>query len=207
MGRRSKQVERQQEILGHFGQAILDDGLEGATTGNVARRMGIKTSLLMHYFPSKAAMVAAMVKDLIRRYRERFQSDLDDHIQPEKRLAFILDQLLSPVWEDPEQSGLFYACFPLIFREESVREEYQALFQFFRSFLEKELTDAMEAEVILTQNAQPLAELIITIIEGKGVYHRIVNNTKWEEERKKHLLSVIWHILRPITMESTLNKD
>lgn len=207
MGRKSIQAERQQEILGHFGKAILEVGMEGATTGNVARRMGIQTSLLMHYFPSKAAMVAALVKDLIRRYMERFQSDLDDQIHPESRLEFILDQLLGPVWEDPEHSGLFYACFPLIFREESVRQEYQSLFEFFRSFLERELSDAMEAGVIQSQPSRPLAELIITIVEGKGVYHRIVNDTNWEERRKENLQSVIWQILGPNARKQTSNRD
>lgn len=195
MGRKSLQAERQQEILGHFGQAILEVGMEGATTGNVARRMGIKTSLLMHYFPTKAAMVAALVQDLIRRYRERFQAALDDQTNPENRIHFIIDQLLSPVWEDSDQSGLFYACFPLIFREHEVRREYQALFGFFRDFLEEELSMAIREGIIPPQDCREAAELLITIVEGKGVYHRILNDPVWEATRKAHLKEVIWTIL------------
>lgn len=206
MGRKSIQAERRQEILIHFNQAIIADGLEGATTGNVARRMGIRTSLLMHYFPSKESMVEAMIAELVSSYEENFSSTLETRKDPKERLVFILRQLLGPNWEEGDQTKLFYTCYSLIFRHEGIKKEFQKLFQIFRQFLVRELRSSMENKVIIEQSAEEMADLIITLVEGKGIYHQIVDDPVWAERQHSHLFQWIWGILtNNITKSASTN--
>lgn len=195
MGRKSKQIERRQEILGHFSQSIIDDGLEGATTGEVARRMGIQTSLLMHYFPSKESMIEAMISQLVSTYEERFSSTLETWQDPTGRLTYILHQLLGPDWEGADQSKLFYTCYSLIFRHSGIKQEFQKLFTLFRQFLIRELRYAMDQGVIANQPVEEVADLIITLVEGKGVYHQIVDDAAWAEAQHSRLFQWIQGIL------------
>lgn len=195
MGRKSIQKERRQEILTHFNQAIIEDGLEGATTGNVARRMGIKTSLLMHYFPSKESMIEAMISQLVSTYEGRFSATLEIRQDPTERLTYILQQLLGPDWEGADQSKLFYTCYSLIFRHRGIKKEFQKLFAIFRQFLIRELRYAMEQGVIADQPEEELADLIITLVEGKGVYHQIIDDAAWAHEQHSRLFGWIWGIL------------
>lgn len=195
MGRKSIQIERRQEILTHFNQAIIDDGLEGATTGNVARRMGIRTSLLMHYFPSKESMIEAMISQLVSAYEEKFSTTLETWQDPRERLTYILQQLLGPDWEGADQSKLFYTCYSLIFRHEGIKKEFQKLFTIFRQFLIRELRYAMDKGVIADQPEEEIADLIITLVEGKGVYHQIIDDSIWAEEQYSRLFRWIWGLL------------
>jgi AcrR family transcriptional regulator len=44
---------RKPEILKCFYETILAEGIEGASIGKIAKRMGIHPSLIMHYFPPR----------------------------------------------------------------------------------------------------------------------------------------------------------
>lgn len=174
MGRRSNLEIRREEALDHFGQAIVEDGLEGASTGNVARRMGIPTSLLMHYFPSKAAMVEAMVDRMVSGYEERYLPLLSQAMEPAGRLDFILRSLASLEWENTDRKRLFQSCYPLVLRDEKVKAKFQALFDRLRNFLMQEFHNAMEAGLIPAQEPGRLADLIVTVVEGKGIFHPMI---------------------------------
>lgn len=195
MGRKSIQIEKRQEILSHFNQAIIEDGLEGATTGNVARRMGIRTSHLMHYFPSKESMIEAMISQLVSAYQEKFSSTLERQQNPTERLRYVLQQLLGPDWEGADQSKLFYTCYSLIFRHEGIKHEFQKLFSIFRQFLVRELRYAIDAGVIVQQSEEEMADLIITLVEGKGIYHQIIDDSLWAQQQHARLFDWIWRIL------------
>ncbi len=174
MGRKSNLESRREEVLDHFGQAIVENGLEGASTGNVARRMGIPTSLLMHYFPSKAAMVEAMVDRLVSGYEERYLPLLSQAVAPAGRLDFILRSLASLEWENTDRKRLFQACYPLVLRDETVKAKFRALFEHLRNFLVQELQSAMEAGLIPSQEPGRLADLIVTVVEGKDIFHPMI---------------------------------
>lgn len=201
------QAEKQEEVLEHFAQAIIEDGLEGASTGNVARRMGIKTSLLMHYFPNKSVMVEAVVQRMVASYEEKFLPSLSPIQDPVDRLHHIISTLVSPEWEIADSQRLFYTCFSLIFRDQEVKKQFQTLFDQFREFLVGELTAAMEQKAIPYQDPDDLANLIITIIEGKGFVHSVISDVSWSVRQQKILLKLLWSIIAgKIILTQTLDE-
>ncbi len=202
MGRKSIQGERREEILDHFCQAVIEDGLEGASTVNVARRAGIRTSLLMHSFPSKVLLVRGMVKRLISTYESNFLPELAQVKAPADRIRHIVRTLLGDTWEFLDQQGLFYTCYSLSFRDPEVKGEFQRLFVHLRNFLIDELQSAMTQGAIPYQNPEDLADLIITIVEGKGLYQPLGQSETWARRQSEFLIdtlerSIFHHRERP----------
>ena len=90
---------------------------------------------------------------------------------------------------------MFYTCYSLIFRHEGIKKEFQKLFTIFRQFLIRELRYAMDKGVIKDQPEEEVADLIITLVEGKGVYHQIIDDSAWAEEQHSRLFRWIWDLL------------
>ena len=195
MGRKSVQEQRRAEVLDHYARAIIEDGLEGASTGNVARRMGIGTSLLMHYFPSKEAMVRAMIARIVDAYGGMLIELLDHVTDPLARLRLIVNRLVGTGEQDPELQRLFYSCYPLVFRDEKIRGMFQEMFVQFRLFLESELESAMEAGKIPRQSAPDLAAMIVTVVEGKDLFHPLLADQEDLQKQQKLLVNWVWELI------------
>ena len=59
---------RKPEILENFYQVIIQEGIEGASFGKIARRMNIHPSLIIHYFKNKKNMTLALADFLVEKY-------------------------------------------------------------------------------------------------------------------------------------------
>jgi AcrR family transcriptional regulator len=61
--RRQRQAEeRRQEILAAALDTFAEHGYDGSTTREIARRAGVAEGLIYHYFPSKRALLDAMLR-------------------------------------------------------------------------------------------------------------------------------------------------
>ncbi|RLV66416.1 Transcriptional regulator, TetR family [Streptomyces sp. CBMAI 2042] len=60
---RARSEERRAEILGATLEVIAERGYRGATLGAVAERVGLTQQGLLHYFPTKEALLVAVLED------------------------------------------------------------------------------------------------------------------------------------------------
>ncbi|MFE2289778.1 TetR/AcrR family transcriptional regulator [Streptomyces sp. NPDC059452] len=60
---RARSEERRAEILGATLEVIAERGYRGATLGAVAERVGLSQQGLLHYFPTKEALLVAVLED------------------------------------------------------------------------------------------------------------------------------------------------
>ncbi|MFD7429770.1 TetR/AcrR family transcriptional regulator [Streptomyces sp. NPDC059818] len=60
---RARSVERRAEILRATLEVIAERGYRGATLGAVAERVGLSQQGLLHYFPTKEAMLVAVLEE------------------------------------------------------------------------------------------------------------------------------------------------
>jgi len=76
----AKHEEKRREILEAAGKCFVRNGFRGASTTNICEEAGISPGHLYHYFPSKEAIVAAMVEAHLVKTAERFAeiADSDD---------------------------------------------------------------------------------------------------------------------------------
>jgi TetR/AcrR family transcriptional repressor of bet genes len=104
MGRPSNRQERRQEIVAAFARVLADHGYAGATIAAVAAEAGLAPGLIHHHFDSKADLLAALLHDLIARFRtrvRRYESDQDGllaYVDGALKLDGEADQLAARCW-------------------------------------------------------------------------------------------------------------
>ncbi|WP_334666572.1 helix-turn-helix domain-containing protein, partial [Streptomyces cyaneofuscatus] len=60
---RARSEERRAEIMRATLEVIAERGYRGATLGAVAERVGLTQQGLLHYFPTKEALLVAVLED------------------------------------------------------------------------------------------------------------------------------------------------
>lgn len=75
---------------------LLDDGYAGTTVGRVQQRAQVARGTLLHHFPTRGALMAGVVEDIIeRRLRVLTAPQPDDDIRPTN-----WDELVDLVWHE-----------------------------------------------------------------------------------------------------------
>jgi TetR/AcrR family transcriptional regulator, transcriptional repressor of bet genes len=80
MGRRSLRQERRAELVTAFARVLARHGFAGATVAAVASEAGVSPSIVHHYFTDKGELLAALVAELLARFRRRtrtFEAETD----------------------------------------------------------------------------------------------------------------------------------
>src|ERR1700754_6844 len=73
----AKHEEKRREILEAAAKCFVRDGFRGASTTNICEEAGISPGHLYHYFPSKEAIIAAMVEAHLVKAAQRFAEIAD----------------------------------------------------------------------------------------------------------------------------------
>lgn len=107
--RRKKQPELvQRALLDHAAKLAVEQGLSGVTVQAVADAAGVTKGGLLHHFPSKQALIAAVFADLL----EALDRQLDARIaaDPTAHGAFTRAYLDSVFDIEPEANGAVWAA-------------------------------------------------------------------------------------------------
>jgi AcrR family transcriptional regulator len=173
MGRKSIAKIRKREILEHFFLLVKEEGLEGASTVKLARRMKIHSSLLMHYFHTKEELIHALVEYMMELYEENYRPLIEAIPDSRDRFAYILDLLFSLDWQELAEGAVYYSCFALLFRYPLIRERFAQNYQHFHQSLVYELNLAQAAGLIPPQEVSDTAHVLIAMAEGLNQYERV----------------------------------
>lgn len=74
MGRRSLRDVRRAKLVAAFAQVLARQGFAGATIAAVAEEAGFAPGLVHHYFTNKSELLAALLAELMTRFRRRTHS-------------------------------------------------------------------------------------------------------------------------------------
>jgi AcrR family transcriptional regulator len=78
--KKAKQARSQatiEAILQATAQILIHDGIDAASTNRIAEKAGVSVGSLYQYFPSKEAVIFALVE----RHVQRMQKQLEDHVE------------------------------------------------------------------------------------------------------------------------------
>ena len=170
MGRHSLADQRKPEILEHFYQVLIKEGLQGASIAKIAKHMGVNPSLLTHYFKSKEEMVIELLELFFARYNDAFIIKIQKIHDPEKRFDTLLDTFFGVEWDDLMDTSAFYACFYIGFRNKRAAQSIKLAFSRLKEFVCQELELAVKAGILKEIDVEMTADLIISIQEGISFY-------------------------------------
>lgn len=164
---------RKQEILEHFQQVLIEEGIEGASMAKIAARMGVHPSLFVHYFKTKYEMILGLVDYILEKYEGTFIKKLEEIKNPEERLKAGLETIFGVGWISVVDTRAFNACYYLSLRDTKVRERFQKMYRLFKEYIIREIEVFMDAGIIPRADAGRQADLVIVLVEGLSFYRNI----------------------------------
>ena len=157
---------RKPEILEHYYQAIVQEGLEGASIGKIAKRMNIHPSLIIHYFQNKNNMTIELVDLVIEKYEAPQLLRFGHIADPAKRYQAFIDTIFSKEWSKTVDPSVFFGFYYLSFRNRTIRTRFEAMFRRFRDYLVREFETYQSLGLVKAENLVAAADVIVTMIEG-----------------------------------------
>jgi len=179
MGRKSLAKVRKAEILDHFYEVLTQEGFEGASIAKIADHMGTYPGHITHYFKTKEAMLIELVTTLLDSYA-KIVPGWEKIKDPEKRMDHILKTVFSPEWSEIADNRVYYACYYLSLASREIHTLFKDFYNQFRDILAKEVKRYLAFNNAKNQKKDPqtIADAIIAIMSGVGIYNNIVDDRK-----------------------------
>ena len=153
---------RRPEILDNYYHVIIEEGLEGASIGKIAKRMNIHPSLIIHYFKTKRNMTIALVDLLIEKYEASEFLQFDRIEDPQERFEALIKTIFSFDWSRTVDPGVHFGFYYLSFRYPEVQKSFKAMFARFRDYLTDEFTRFKKSGIIRVTDAKKAADIVVT---------------------------------------------
>ncbi len=176
MGKRYNAEIRIPEILEHYYQVIIEEGIEGASIAKVAKHMDIHPSLIIHYFKSKENMNIELVNIIVEKFNAPHFLKFENIQDLKSRLNKLMDTLFSFEWSRTVHPGVFYAFYYLSFRNLLIRERLQEMFIKFRNYLADEFRFYKKAGIITVADPIKAADIVVTMVEGLEFHAGFLKN-------------------------------
>jgi AcrR family transcriptional regulator len=157
---------RKPDIVRNFYQVVLEEGIEGASIGKVAKRMNIHPSLIIHYFQNKENLVVTLVDYTIRRAGDVYKQLSIQTDDPSRRLRNLIEIFFSDAWYGLSNIGVDFAILSIGMREPRVDSRIQDLYVLLKKLIIDELEKINYSGKIIIRDTKRAAEIIISMYEG-----------------------------------------
>jgi len=195
MKKRQNAELRKPDILKHYYQVILEEGVEGASIAKVAKRMKINPSLIIHYFSTRDNMTVELVDYISKIYNQLFMELKIETDDPEKRLDRLCDILLSEEWYTTTDISGDFSVISISFRNSRVFARLKAMYAEFNRLIIRELEIISAGGKIRIDDPGQRAKLVVSMIEGyrhfKHFYVEAAGADEYKSDMKKTLKSII----------------
>lgn len=169
---------RKPDILESYYQVLIHEGLEGASIGKIADRIGIHPSLIIHYFQNKENLKLELVDLLIEKYESPEMIDFDHIEDDQERFDALISMIFSFKWSRTVDPSVHFGFYYLSLRNEQIMERFQVMFKWLRDFLAEKLVEFNDKGVIQVQDASKAADYIVTLMEGLEIHNQFLANGK-----------------------------
>ena len=197
MRKNQKAEIRKPQILESYYQVIIEEGLEGASIGKIAKQMNVHPSLIIHYFKTKEKMTVELVDLLIEKYEASEFLDFSHIPDLKERFQALMDTIFSLEWSRTVNPGVHFGFYYLSFRHPVIRERFTEMFKRFREYLVRELKIYRDAEIIQTTDLKTAADMIVTMMEGLEFHANFLSEgqpfEQYAEMSKKAAINLLMH--------------
>ena len=152
------------------------------TIGKIAKRMGVNSGLLIHYFKSKEGLIMEMVDFLYDSSMNQYVKELESLTTPKERLESLLDILFDTSGTRPQRDAVFWSCYAMGFRDEQIREKIKAMMLRFIEFGVEEILGWEQTGLAKVEDKQKAAAKILALSEGFGILKNSVDDPNIVED-------------------------
>lgn len=153
---------RRQQMIEATMACIREEGVTRATMQRIARRAGLTSGLIVHYFADKSGLLEAVYRELYRRLGEATRTRLSKAATPREKLDAILDAQLSDEMLRPEIAATWCAIYALIPENPGLARLERA----YERRLSSNLTVALREIGLPKAAAADVTEELMSLIDG-----------------------------------------
>ena len=195
MAKRMKPELRRKQILEHFYEVLIEEGIEGASIGKIASHMDVHKSLVMHYFNKKENMVLELIELIIERYEQTVVPRLKEIRDPRKRLEAFLSEIFGLSWKrlfglpssKPPNDEAFYAFYYLTFRNEAISKRFKEMYLMMRETFAREIKACAEEGGFEIKDPDKVADLVVVLSEGLNICERMRDDDQQSEKFRNYV--------------------
>jgi TetR/AcrR family transcriptional regulator, transcriptional repressor of bet genes len=141
MGRRNHSAEKKELIVTAFCDCVSELGIQRATMGEVANRVGLDRSSLHYYFRTREELVALATLQTSRHYADAIVQAVSK-VSPNDRAKSLVDLLFGPTFHDSRRSRLLAEIESQGLVDPFYTEQIKAMFQRFELSIFKVLEES-----------------------------------------------------------------
>jgi AcrR family transcriptional regulator len=163
MAAEPSRADRRQALVHAAYLRLARDGFEGLRTRDVAADAGVNIATLHYYYPTKEALIRAVIGEVIG----RFTATLPAEGSAGQRLRAHLDGLQRLIKEDHQLWAVMGELVLRTPRDPDLAQIFRATDQFWHRTLLQLLADSIEEHAIAADvDPEPTATLLMSVIRG-----------------------------------------
>ena len=184
---------RRRQVIDATMQCIYEEGMARTSLQRIARRAGITSGLILHYFDDKDGLFAAVYRDLYRQLAQETKSRLERARTPLDRLFAVLEAQVCDEMVEPKTVATWFAIcakaseLPMLARLERINSKR----------LLSNLVHILKSSGLKHDDAMEIAEELLAMIYG--LWSNLANNAI-EADQARAILSRYIRIRMPQLM-------
>jgi AcrR family transcriptional regulator len=182
---------KREEILQAAARTFARHGYHGTNLQRVAAAAGMAKSSLYHYFPTREAVFAALVRQLMRHEVAVFRDLARGPGPPEERFAALLDALTGLFEEWAKAGPLLLDCI----RDVQGRRALAQTFRAVRRALVRLIREGQRAGTFGGGNPAALATIVVGCLDGVLLEEILEPGGTQSGTVKQALRDALWRIL------------
>ena len=153
---------RQIEIIEVSGRILMEKGIKGLTTKNLALEMNFSESALYRHFNNKEAIISLLIRYLSTNISNRFEEILNRNIAPDEKLLSLFQSQFSFFKKNPHFIIIVLSD-GLMDESESIKQDIQTLMKSNSNHFKNVILAGQEQECF---NAEIETEYLVHFVMG-----------------------------------------
>lgn len=112
------------DIIQAYYELVAEYGIENTSLAKVAKKIGVNTSLIFHYFTNKEELVSYFFDFVLEQCREAVSLPAITNNDIRKQFDEYLDKILVQQQYTKLETTAYYTCYVLALRDEQYREKF-----------------------------------------------------------------------------------
>jgi AcrR family transcriptional regulator len=170
---------RKKQITGAAYEVIAEKGYYNFTMMDIARRAGVSSGLIHHYFKDKENMLVTLLREMQQNIRTSLEKTIEHVPDPAKKLDIFMDQAFDLVIKEKEYVYVTYDFMTQIKFNERMQRILSKLYRGYRETLESILVEGKQKKKFKDVDEHYLATVFISILLGFEQQY-ILDNTSFD---------------------------
>jgi len=165
---RGKQIAsyRKRQITRAAYEIIAEKGYYNFTMMDIAKRAGVSSGLIHHYFKDKENMLVTLLREMQQNVRSSLERALERETDPKEKLGIFVDQGLNLVENEREYIYVTFDFLTQIKFNERMQRILSKLYRGYRETLSQILREGKEQGIFKDVDEHYLATILSSILLG-----------------------------------------